>query len=55
MENSTFWHESSAAFSVVTRVNMSANGRRPIARAQRKYDFESPSDIVLNGEVWSLI
>jgi hypothetical protein len=49
MENSTFWNKSTAAFSVITRVNMSENGRRPIARAKSKYD--SPSDIVLNGEV----
>jgi hypothetical protein len=52
MENSTFWNrdESSAASSMVTRVNMSADGRRPAARAKRKYD--SPSDVALNGEVW---
>lgn len=49
MENSTFWNESSAASSVVTRANMSADGRRPVARAKRRYD--SPSDVALNGEV----
>jgi hypothetical protein len=52
MENSTFWNEPSAAPSVVTRVNMSADGRilDPVACAKRKYN--SSSDIVLNEEVW---
>lgn len=48
-KNSTFWYESSAASSVVTCGNMSANGRRPVARAKLKYD--SPSDVVMNGDV----
>lgn len=53
MEKSTFWNESSAASSMVTRVNKSADGRRPVARAKRRYD--SPSDVALNGDVWPLM
>jgi hypothetical protein len=34
MENGTFRNESSVAFSVVTRVNMSTDGRRPVARLE---------------------
>jgi hypothetical protein len=30
-------------------VNVSADGRRPVARAKRKYD--SPSEVALNGDV----
>jgi hypothetical protein len=43
MEKGTFWNESSAASSTVTCVNRSADGRRPVARAKRRYD--SPSDV----------
>jgi hypothetical protein len=32
---------------------MSADGRRPVARAKRKYD--SASDVALSGEVWPLM
>jgi hypothetical protein len=53
MEKSKFWNESSAASSIVTRVNRSADGRRPAARARRKYD--SASDVALNGDVWPLM
>lgn len=34
-------------------MNISADGRRPVARANRKYD--SPSDVALNGDVWPLV
>lgn len=52
IENSTFWNESSAASSDVARVNAPAGGRRPMTRANRRYD--SPSDVALSGEVYPL-
>ena len=46
-------NESSATPSTATRVNISADRRRPVARTKHEYDL--PSGVALNEDVWPLV